>query len=535
MSIKLLDCTLRDGGYLNDWNFGYNSMLNITKRLIKSNVDIIEVGFLDDKHNFDINRSINPSTDCFDKIYKDLDKKNTRIAAMINFGTCSIENIAPKSESKIDIIRVIFKKPKIEDVFSFCYQLKEKGYDLFLNPVSITSYSDRDMLDLIDKVNELEPYAMSLVDTYGLLHQEKLFKYFYLLDNNLKSSIRIGYHAHNNFQLAYSNAIRLLDIKTKRNIILDSSLFGMGKSAGNCNTELLANYLNNFYEKHYDIPEILNIIELEILKYKKYTDWGYQLTYYLAASNSCHPNYAKHLEDKNMLRVQEINSILSLIDEEHKLEYNEEYIENLYLDYQAKEFDDKTSCEELKEQLKGKSILLIGPGASVKEEYRTIKDYIDKNNLLTFSINHVNKIFDTDYIFISNNKRYDQFVEKLETLNNNSKLITTSNISPNNNSSNYVINYANLISRELSVGQSSLFMVINLLKKLEVKEIVLAGFDGFNKLTQPYYDTELQFRQEVQNGNEITNAIVEQIENFKKEVKIIFITKSNYQKGLSNE
>ena len=68
MGVKLLDCTLRDGGYLNDWNFGYNSMLNITKRLIKSNVDIIEVGFLDDKHNFDINRSINPSTACFDKI-----------------------------------------------------------------------------------------------------------------------------------------------------------------------------------------------------------------------------------------------------------------------------------------------------------------------------------------------------------------------------------------------------------------------------------------------------------------------------------
>ena len=532
MGIKLLDCTLRDGGYLNDWNFGNNSMINIVKRLIKSNVDIIEVGFLDDRRDFDTNRSINPTTSSYDSIYKDIDKKNAYITAMINYGTCSIDNIAPKSESMINAIRVIFKQPKMEGALELCHQLKAKGYDVFVNPVSITTYSDRNMLDLIDKVNELEPYAMSLVDTYGLLHQEKLFKYFYLLDNNLKPSIRIGYHAHNNFQLAYSNAIRLLDIKTKRNIILDSSLFGMGKSAGNCNTELLANYLNNFYDKNYDISEILNIIELEILKYKKTADWGYQLTYYLAGSNSCHPNYVKYLENKNMLRIQEINNILALIDEDHQLNYDEKYIENLYLDYQAKDYDDSQAMKDLRKSLENKSILLIGPGASVRDEYEKIKDFINKNNLITFSVNHINKIFETDYVFISNDKRYDQFVDLLEKRNNNSKLITTSNITSNDDLEKYIINYSNIISKETPVGQSSLFMIVTLLKKLGVKNIVLAGFDGFTKLAQTYYDSELQFNQEIQNGNEITKAIAEQIEKFKQDIDISFLTKSSYQKDL---
>lgn len=534
MSIKLLDCTLRDGGYLNDWNFGNNSMLNIVKRLIKSNVDIIEVGFLDDRREFDPNRSINPTTDCYNKIYEGIDKKNAYITAMIDYGTCSINNIAPKSETMIDAIRVIFKQPKMNGALELCHQLKRKGYDVFVNPVSITTYSDRNMLDLIDKVNELEPYAMSLVDTYGLLHQEKLFKYFYLLDNNLKPNIKIGYHAHNNFQLAYSNAIRLLDIKTRRNIILDSSLFGMGKSAGNCNTELLANYLNHFYDKNYDISEILNIIELEILKYKKITDWGYQLTYYMASSNACHPNYVKYLENKNMLRIQEINNILALIDEEHKLNYDKEYIENLYLDYQARDYDDKDSMYRLSQTLKNKSILLIGPGSSVKEEYEKISNYINKNNLITFSVNHINKMFDTDYIFISNDKRYDQFIGTIEKLNNNSKLVVTSNIKSSDNVDKYIINYSNIISRKSSVGQTSLFMIISLLKRLEVKTIVLAGFDGFTKYAQNYYDSELQFRQEIQNGNEITDEIASQISIFRKDTDIRFLTKSSYEKDLQN-
>ena len=532
MSIKLLDCTLRDGGYLNDWDFGNNSMLSIVKRLIKANIDIIEVGFLDDRRVFDINRSINPNTDSYNNIYKELDKKNSYITAMIDYGTCFIENIGLQKDGFIDAIRVIFKQPKMKGAIELCHKLKEKGYDVFVNPVSITTYSDRNMLDLIDMVNELEPYAMSLVDTYGLLHQEKLFKYFYLLDNNLKPNITIGYHAHNNFQLAYSNAIRLLDIKTRRNIILDSSLFGMGKSAGNCNTELLANYLNQFYDKNYDISEILNIIELEILKYKKTVDWGYQLTYYLASSNACHPNYVKYLEDKNMLRIQEINNILALIDDEHKLNYDKNYIENLYLTYQAKEFDDKNTIAELTKELESKRILLIGPGASVKEEYEKINSYIRKNKLITFSINHINKMFNTDYIFISNNKRYDQFVDKLEKLNNKSQLIITSNIATKDNLIKYIINYSDIISRDSLVGQSSLFMIITLLKKLGVKDIVLAGFDGFTKLTQNYYDSELQFRHDVQNGNEVSNAISEQIDKFKNEINITFLTKSSYQRDL---
>ena len=529
MTIKLLDCTLRDGGYLNNWEFGQSSMLNIFRRLVKSNIDIIEIGFLDDRESKNLNRSINPNTQCYNELYSNEKKNHTFITAMIDFGTCSIDNIAPKSETFIDAIRVIFKQPKMYDALKFCHKLKEKGYDVFVNPVSITTYSDRNMLDLIDLVNELEPYAMSLVDTYGLLHREKLFKYFYLLDNNLKSTISIGYHAHNNFQLAYSNAIELLNIKTKRNIVLDSSLYGMGKSAGNCNTELLANYLNSFYNKEYDISEILNIIELEILKYKKITDWGYQMTYYLAGANSCHPNYVQYLENKNMLRVQEINNILALIDEEHKLTFNKEYIEDLYLGYQQKNVDDSASIKMLSEELTNKTVLLLGPGVSVKNEFDKIEDYINKNDLILFSVNHINTLFNANYIFISNNKRYDQFMNNIN-INKETKLILTSNImTVATNDNELIINYSDLINKSSMIGQSALYLLINLLIKIGTKKVVLAGFDGFSKYTQNYYDSQLQFNDDKQNNDETTKAISEQIQKFSKLIKIEFLTKSRYE------
>ena len=104
--IKLLDCTLRDGGYVNDWNFGHNNLVSVFERMVDANIDIIEIGFLDDRRPFDINRSIMPDTDSVEKIYGGLDRKQAMVVGMIDYGTCKLENIKPCSESFLDGIRV---------------------------------------------------------------------------------------------------------------------------------------------------------------------------------------------------------------------------------------------------------------------------------------------------------------------------------------------------------------------------------------------------------------------------------------------
>ncbi len=171
MDIKLLDCTLRDGGYINDWNFGQNTLINVFERVTASGVEFMELGFLDERRAFDPNRSIMPDTSCMTRIFGGLPKGDSKLLGMIDYGTCGIEHIQPCSETVIDGIRVIFKKHLREPALAFCKQLKDLGYIVFAQLVSITSYEDDELMDLIRLANEVKPYAVSMVDTYGLMHK----------------------------------------------------------------------------------------------------------------------------------------------------------------------------------------------------------------------------------------------------------------------------------------------------------------------------------------------------------------------------
>ena len=138
-NITVLDCTVRDGGYVNDWNFGHSTISSIYRRLEACGVEYIEIGFLDDRREFDENRSIMPNTDAVDKIFASIPKGNAIPVAMIDFGTCSLDSIASCESTFIDGIRVIFKKEKIKEALPFCKAIKEKGYKLFIQAISITA------------------------------------------------------------------------------------------------------------------------------------------------------------------------------------------------------------------------------------------------------------------------------------------------------------------------------------------------------------------------------------------------------------
>ena len=168
MNVSLLDCTLRDGGYINDWNFGHDELICLYERIVSSGVDIIEVGFLDDRRTFDINRSIMPDTDSVERIYGRVDRRKAMIVGMIDYGTCSLSHISKCEDSYLDGIRVIFKKHMMKEAVAFCGELKKLGYQVFVQAVSITSYSDEELLKLISLVNVIEPYAVSLVDTLSI-------------------------------------------------------------------------------------------------------------------------------------------------------------------------------------------------------------------------------------------------------------------------------------------------------------------------------------------------------------------------------
>jgi len=479
ISPLLLDCTLRDGGFVNDWNFGFGSIKSIISRLDYAGVDIIEVGFIDERRSYDEDRSIFPDTKSILPVFQSISKPKSIIVGMIDFGTCTIDKVSNQQESCLDGIRVIFKKNDQDKAIEFLGQIKEKGYKIFVNPVSITGYTDEEVSVLIDKINKIKPYAVSIVDTYGLMHSKELLNYFDIFNQKLEKDIILGYHAHNNFQMAYANSITLLNKNLDRPITIDGSLYGMGKSAGNACTELIAMYMNEFCGRNFNINQIQEAIDVDILKEFDKKPWGYNFEYYIAALSDCHPSYVQYLLDKKTLSVKSVNEILSKIKIEKKLSYDKQLIENLYCEHQDRHCDDTLAIEALKKEFSSRKSLLLGPGKTLHDNYANINDFIKSNNPIIISINFLNESFPVDYVFMGNAKRYSQFFHKLYGENTKVKIICTSNITEAGRKIDFLVNYSSLLANDQVIRDNPLVMFLRLLKNIGLSEIWLAGFDGY--------------------------------------------------------
>lgn len=532
--IKLLDCTLRDGGYLNDWNFGHNNLTSIFERLADANVDFIEVGFLDERRPFDINRSIMPDTDCVEKIYGKLDKQNSLIVGMIDYGTCSLDHIKPCDESYLDAIRVIFKKHLRNEAMAFCAELKKLGYKVFSQLVSVTSYEDDEMMDLIRLANEVKPYAVSMVDTYGLMHQNNLKHYFDLLNKHLSSEIAIGYHAHNNFQMGYANCIAMMSQITDRTLLVDGSIYGMGKSAGNAPIELVAMYMNDNLGKNYHISQFLEAIDANISQFYRPATWGYNMFFYLAASNDCHPNYVSYLMEKKTLSVKSINEILGKLQGETKLLYDQKVIEDLYLDYQAIEIDDTNDMAKLTADLSDCDVLLLGPGTSIIKEEGKIQEFIAKNKPKVIAINFLDEKYPIDYLFLSNSKRYVQLATALSQKPECLKVIATSNVTKTSGNFDYVLKYSSLIDEQAEVIDNSFIMLLKVMRTLKAKTLHVAGFDGYiAQNTGNYIRTYMEYGFDTDKTARLNTYVKAKLSEFQDDLAINFITDSLYTQNQS--
>lgn len=529
---RLLDCTLRDGGFVNDWEFGHGNIVSIFERLVSSNIDIIEIGFLDERRQFDRNRTIMPDTDAIEKIYGDLDKGQAMIVGMIDFGTCSLDHLSLCADSFLDGIRVIFKKSNMTEAMAFCQQIISKGYKLFVQPVSVTSYTDVEMLTLIKMVNDIKPYSMSIVDTYGVLQKNNLMHYFNLVNEHLALGIGIGYHSHNNFQLGFANSIELIELDLQRPLTIDGSVYGMGKGAGNAATELLAMYMNDRAGSHYDINQILEIIDVNIIPIYRQHAWGYSLQYFLAASNDCHPTYVKHLTDKRTLSAKSINEILERIEIKEKLAFSKPYIEQLYLDYQKNQVNDQNDLEALKGVFHDRSILLVGPGSSIIHNQEKLSDYVLSKAPLVVSINFIPEVVSPDLVFISNSKRYVQLDTSLDRAKDSMKLIATSNVTKTKGRFDYLLNYGSLLQSKGVYPDNSLIMFIKTLIKIGIKHLALAGFDGYcSNRTPNYCHAELEYTFSDELAKAVNQDVIDFLHETQNTIQVEFITESLYNQN----
>lgn len=519
--IHILDCTLRDGGYCNRWNFGYENIRRIISALQEAGIDIVECGFLTDKVRY------NPDITKFTTV-RELsgvipDKRNGKLyVAMMNYGEYDVDALPEYDGLSIDGIRVAFHKHDLKEAFKICRKIRKKGYKLFIQAMVSLNYDDDEFLNLIKCANECGAYAFYIVDSFGMMKSKDLIRLFYMVEHNLNNKIWIGFHSHNNMQLAYSNAQALVNIQTNRNLIIDSSVYGMGRGAGNLNTELFVNYLNENTGTDYDISPLLEIIDEILEGFYKRSYWGYSLPNYLSATYNAHPNYAGYLDDKKTLTVYDMHEIFKMMSDDKKASYDREYIERLYMDYMEMGKVQNRHESDIQRSLESRKVLLIAPGKSSTEDKEKINSFIDNNDVVVISINFEYKYADTDFIFLSNLRRF----RELEP-DKRKKCIVTSNIPADKV---YLrTQYRELVNSEEAVKDNAGLMAVRFLIKYGVKEVYLAGFDGYSHDSgENYGDSNMVYITKNDVLDAMNKGIANVLKEYKKSIKIIFVTEPGY-------
>lgn len=519
--IQVLDCTLRDGGYVNKWMFGDKYIGHIMTGLKDAQIDIIECGYLNEGGSVS-DDSTNVKT--IEQLERHIPFRRAEgtpsYVCMIDYGSYRMSSLPAKKADGIDGIRVAFHKKDMKGALEMCRDIQKKGYDVYIQPMVTLSYSDEEVLKLLQEVNKFCPKAVYIVDSYGSMRSEDLLRLFYLITHNLDKNIVIGYHSHNNLQLAYSNAKELVAVAGKRDIIIDASIFGMGRGAGNLNTELFIDFLNNIESGSYLIAPLLQVMDRVISQIYMLTPWGYSLPYYLSAVHNCHPNYASCLSKRNTLTVEDMDAIFSMLSKKKKNVFDRSYIETLYEEYMSKGGAAEEDLEKIEKVINGRDVLLVAPGKTVDKDEIRIRDFQKNNEVVTIAINSEFSGIDTDYIFVSNIRRFRELDKA-----NYDKTIITCNIESEKVFAK--VSYAELENEDLVIRDNAGIMALSLMRRLAVRRVFLAGFDGYSiAMNDNYASKALYLKMDEEFICNMNAGMKRAIEKIKEHLDIFFLTES---------
>lgn len=528
----LLDCTLRDGAYLIDKKFGDTTIHGIINGLQKTGIDIIEIGFLQDD-GFGEGKTVFKNSLDAEK-FVPADKGDTLYAVLADFCRYSIENLDDYTGKSFDAVRACFFKKERYEVLEFCKQVKAKGYKLFVQPVDILGYTDTEIIEFVNLVNAIEPYCFSIVDTFGSMYVDDLQRVYSLIDHNLVSSSKIGFHSHNNMQMSSALSQEFLKMTFgKREVVVDTTLSGMGRGAGNTPTELVAQYMVSKLGYSYDIDAMLDIIDEYMDNIRSRCSWGYDTHYFIAGAYSAHVNNIAYLKKKNSIRYKDIRYILNKIGAVPRKRYDYDLLDKTYIDYLNSDIDDSKAIAELKTSLGGKNIVLIAPGATAKTCADKINQYVTNNNAVVITVNFMYDDVKSDYMYFSNVRRYEYW--KNDKKFSEVAKIVTSNVTTTPQSDETVVSFTNLVKCGWEHMDNSAILLLRLLDTLGVKSIAIAGLDGYD-----YKSSDTNY---VSQEMELSNVSIESLllnEEIKEMLKdfldtkagkedIMFITPSRFE------
>ena len=324
--MRILDCTLRDGGYVNNWMFSKKTLDNIVVGCDKLGIDTVEVGILGKK---DPSEGFSTKFNNINEIPKlPPHSDNLGIAAMGTINEFRGLELPLAKDSEIDTLRVAYFKEDWLETVKYAEYVKERGYKVFLQAMATFMYNSAELQDMLKGVNGVMPYAFYMVDSFGVMYPDDVEIMHNEIRENLDNGIKFGFHAHNNIQMAFSNVIKFMEIADEDSYI-DASLMGMGRGAGNVTMELLLGYLNKKKNCNYDIEYLAELIEDNMIAEYEKNYWGYSMSYYYASYYAANAVYVWYIESKGIKDLKSIRKILSRIPMEYRHTLNKQIVDEI--------------------------------------------------------------------------------------------------------------------------------------------------------------------------------------------------------------
>lgn len=293
--IKVLDCTIRDGGLINKHLFNHEFVRNTYKALSAAGVDYMEIGYKNSPKLFS-ESEFGPWKFCKEEdIKKVVDgiESDTKISVMADVGRVDMDNIHLASESPIDMIRVATYVKDIDKAIAMANEFSGKGYETTINIMAISRDQGVELEEALHQIEEESHVdVVYIVDSFGSMYQENIEHFVKQFKAILKTR-ELGFHGHNNQQLAFSNTIEAIIHDAN---YLDATIFGIGRAAGNCTLELLMGFLKN---PKFDLRPILEVISKDYIPLRDKIEWGYIIPYAIAGMLNEHPRAAMALRDSD--------------------------------------------------------------------------------------------------------------------------------------------------------------------------------------------------------------------------------------------
>ncbi|MBA3066133.1 nucleoid-structuring protein H-NS [bacterium] len=291
--IKVFDCTIRDGGLINNHDFSYDFVRAVYKALSAAGVDYIELGYKNSSRLFS-NKEYGPWKFCSDedilRVTEGIES-HSKISVMVDVDRVDMEEVKSASESPVDMVRVAAYVKDIDKAIFLANNFAAKGYETTINIMAISRDQGPELDEALRQIGEeSKVLAVYIVDSFGALYQEQVEYLVKKFKTYLKDK-EVGFHGHNNQQLAFGNTIEAIIHDAN---FLDGTVYGIGRAAGNCPLELLIGFLKN---PKFNIRAVLDLISKEFIPLREKIEWGYIIPYAIAGMMNQHPKAAMALRN----------------------------------------------------------------------------------------------------------------------------------------------------------------------------------------------------------------------------------------------